>query len=165
MITHLKTSDGKAKCGSTPYHRYSSLLLSDDKSQVTCKRCLGTVTRSTVTAPIEGNMVGKIFHTSYGYDMTINEYVKVIGQTEKSLLVKECYAIVRDDYGLGGGNAVAGGLKKDGKEFRIFRKVRTWTNPYTQETNTWESWVGSLHQCANSWSLWDGRPDYHNTWD
>lgn len=164
-MIHLN-KDGKAKCGNQSYRRFSfTIQLTDDISQVNCKKCAGKVQRNSTFAPIEKDMVGTIFHTSFGYDMTINEYVKVISQTEKSLVVKECYAVVKDDYGRGNGKAIAGGYKPDGKEFRIFRKVKKYTDRYNGQEHVWESWVGTLHGSADSWSIWDGKENYHNTWD
>lgn len=165
MYTIHKNKDGIAKCGAKPYHRYMDLVKTDDDTKVTCKRCNGTIQRKSECAPIDKNMIGTIFHTSFGYDMTINVYVKAIEQSDKSVLVKECCANVSDDYGMGGGHATAGGLKKDGQMFRIFRKIRNYTNPYTKVTNTSEEWVGKLHSSATSWSIWDGKANYHNIWD
>jgi hypothetical protein len=156
MAIHLN-KNGKAKCGATPWSRYSWLNLTDDKKQVDCKRCLGTVKKPAAVAKITENMIGKIFHTSWGYDMTINEYVKVIGQTDKSLLVQECTTASNGlEYAPGSvGKAWAGGLKKDGKQFRLFRRVTSWG----------DYWKGSLHSSADIWSLWDGTPDYENHLD
>lgn len=151
--------NGKAKCGAQPYHRISwNLVLTDDAANVNCKRCLGTVKRTVAYAKIEGNMIGKIFHTSWGYDMTINEYVKVIKQTEKSLLVQECICSVTDDYGKGNGKATTDGtLVKDAKPFYIKRK----------DTSYGSYWKGSMNgnTSASLWNEWDGKANYHNTWD
>lgn len=159
-----KNIEGKAKCGSAPYHKYSwNFQLSTNDSLVNCKRCLNTVKRECTFEPIAENMVGKIFHTSWGYDMTINEYVKVIKQDEKSLLVQECYTKTNgQEYGwTSQGEAMAGGVKPDGKKFRVFNKVRRY-NDYKGNPAMYQMWVGKLHECATSWSLWDGKPDYEN---
>lgn len=154
MSIHLKTPLGKAKCGSTPWNRHYGLSLSEDRTLVDCKRCLGTVKRTTQPAQIAENMIGKIFHTSWGYDMTINEYAKVIKQSPKSILLQECYRAVSDDNGMGNGRATTGGeLKPNGEQFRLFKK----TTAYGYR------WSGG-GQCRY-WSEWDGRSSYHNTWD
>lgn len=153
MAIHID-KQGKAKCGATPYSRYGWLNLTTDKSKANCKRCLGTVKRTVQPKVIKENMVGKIFHTSWGYDMTINQYAKVIKQSPKSILLQECVAEVRDDYGRGAGRAkTSGHLKKDGDQFRLYKKV----TPYG------ERWAGG-GQCRY-WSEWDGTESYHNTWD
>lgn len=153
MAIHLKTPEGKAKCGATPWSRYGYLEMSEEKSQVNCKRCLGKVRRNSEPSVIAENMIGKIFHCSWGYDMTINEYAKVIKQSPKSILLQECYAVVKDDYGMGNGSAKAGGLKPDGEQFRLYKKTSKWG----------DRWAGG-GQCRY-WSEWDGRSNYHNTWD
>jgi len=153
MAIHLD-KQGEAKCGATPWSRYGWLNLSADKKQVTCKRCLGTVERKTKPAEIKENMIGKIFHTSWGYDMTINEYAKVIKQSPKSILLQECYRLVSNDNGMGNGTATTDGtLKTGGEQFRLFKK----TTPYG------ETWAGG-GKCRY-WSEWNGRESYHNTWD
>ena len=168
MAIHIN-KDGKAKCGATPWSRYGGLHLVTDEKDATCKRCLGKVKRNSDFAPITENMVGKIFHTSWGYDMTINEYVKVIKQSEKSLLVRECTPVTNggEYYPGSTGQATAGGFVKDGAQFRIFRKVKTYTD-YDGQLQTWESWVGTkpgYSGVVTSWSEWDGKPDYENRLD
>lgn len=158
MSIHIN-KNGKAKCGATPWSRYGYLNLTEDKSQANCKRCLGTVERQSQSATISQNLVGKIFHTSWGYDMTINEYAKVVKQSEKSILLQECYAAVSDDNGMGGGRATTDGtLKPNGDKFRLYKKVRK-----MHDGRTYESWAGG-GQCRY-WSEWDGQSSYHNTWD
>lgn len=153
MSIHIN-KDGKAKCGATPWSRYSWLNLTDDPTKADCKRCLGTVKRTVLPAEITENMIGKIFHTSWGYDMTINEYAKVIKQSPKSILLQECYRSVENDDGRGNGRATTmGTLKPDGEQFRLYKK----TSKYG------DRWAGG-GECRY-WSEWDGRESYHNTWD
>lgn len=155
MSIHLKTPLGKAKCGSTPWDsRYGSLSLSEDRAQVNCKRCLNTVKRTRKPAVITEDMIGKIFHTSWGYDMTINQYAKVIKQSPKSILLQECLADVKDDCGRGAGTATTqGSLRLNGEQFRLYKKTTPWGT----------SWAGG-GECRY-WSEWDGKASYHNTWD
>ncbi len=124
-----------------------------------CKRCLGTTERTTQTVQISENMIGKMFHTSWGYDMTINEYAKVIKQTNKSVLLQECYANVKDDYGRGAGKAMAGDVKPNGDTFRLIKKERE-----NYQGDKFAYWAGGQHS-SQSWSEWDGQESYHNTWD
>lgn len=153
MAIHFNQNN-KAKCGAQSWGWGSGLNLSTNQSEVTCKRCLGTVERTTKPAEITENMIGKIFHTSWGYDMTINEYAKVIKQSPKSILLQECTRDVKDDYGQGAGRATTNGhLVKDGEQFRLYKKT----------TSYGETWAGG-GECRH-WSEWDGRESYHNTWD
>jgi len=152
MSIHLD-KQGKAKCGSTPWG-HNWLNLTADRSKANCKRCLGTVKRTVKPAGIKEDMVGKIFHTSWGYDMTINEYAKVIKQSPKSILLQECYRGIKNDNGMGNGKATTDGtLKPEGEQFRLFLKT----------TNYGERWAGGGR--CRYWSEWDGRESYHNTWD
>ena len=162
MIIHKDRGDGSPKCGTWSRLPWVEGDYSKSKGfEVNCKKCLGTTKQTTKSVSITENMVGKIFRTSWGYDMTINEYAKVIKQSDKSILLQECYAIVKDDYGKGAGRAKAGGLKEDGKKFRLSLKERDtgYGKPYTY-------WAGHLHGSGvDYWSEWDGQESYHNTWD
>lgn len=161
-MIHLE-KQGKAKCGSTPWRGSFNFMLSKKESEVTCKRCLGKVKRSVSWAPIKENMIGKILHCSWGYSMTINEYVKVIKQTEKSLIVQECYAEVKDDNGMGSGRASTNGqIMKDAQPFSIKLRERV---DYQGQTH--RSLIGNMpgNSSAGYWQEWDGKESYHNTWD
>lgn len=161
---HLN-KNGKAKCGATPWSKWSLMEISKNKEDVTCKRCLNKVKRTSQGVKIEKDMVGRIFHTSWGYDMTINEYAKVIKQSPKSILLQMCYTRTNGlEYGPGGrGKATAGSLKPDGEKFRLFRKVRTYKDYFTGETRVDESWAGGGQ--VRYWSEWDGRESYENHLD
>lgn len=164
MKIHADKGNGQAKCGATPWGRMGALWIDSTYTRnlgykVNCKRCLGTVKKNARSAEIKENMIGKIFHTSWGYDMTINEYAKVIEQSPKSILLQECTRSVRDDYGRGAGRATTlGTLKPDGEKFRLYKKVRTNYNGTEYET-----WAGGGE--VRYWSEWDGKESYHNTWD
>lgn len=161
-MIHLKQGN-KVKCGSRPWRGSFNFLVTEDKSEVNCKRCLGTVKKTVSWAPIKENMTGKIFHCSWGYSMTINEYVKVIKQTEKSLIVQECYPEVKNDDGRGSGRATTSGqLMKDAQPFSIKLRERV-----DYQGKTYRSWVGNMpgNSSAGWWQEWDGKENYHNTWD
>ncbi len=158
MTIHKDKGDGNAKCGATRWRGGAPWVDSAFTRKLgytaNCKRCLGTVKRTTAPAVIMENMIGKIFHTSWGYDMTINEYAKVIKQSPKSILLQECYRAVSDDNGMGNGRATTDGeLKPNGEQFRLFKKTTAYG----------DRWSGG-GQCRY-WSEWDGRSSYHNTWD
>lgn len=152
MSVHLE-KEGKAKCGARSCWGYGTYLATANVP-ANCKRCLGQVKQRYLPAPIEGDWKGKIFHRSYGYDMTINEYAVVIEQSEKSVLVQECSMSVIDDNGRGGGKSWPCGASPSGKKFRLFHKVFVGEKPHS-------SWAGDGH----SWSVWDGQLNYYNSWD
>lgn len=100
---------------------------------------------------------GKILHTSWGYDMTINDYCVVIDETPKSILCKMVSAKITDDNGLGNGKAMPTLTELDEKPFRLFKRGQ-------------DDFRGSYPYCSGSkkkgyFSIWNGRPNYHNTWD
>lgn len=155
-VIHKLKGEG-AKCGAKPWRRYSGLHLTEDDARVTCKRCKGEVKSRYHNVELTENYLDKIFTYSFGYDMTINVFAKVIKQTAKTLLLKECSRHVADDDGRGAGKAWAGEVIPDGDEFRISKKVNT-ENP---EMFTY--WIGG--GTRHSWHEWDGKAQYHNTWD
>jgi hypothetical protein len=161
MTIHLNAGEGAAKCGCNIYKSWDTgekkisqrvwIRLTDNREEATCKRCKGEV-KTAETLTLNKNYVGQIFHYSFGYDMTINVYAKCIRQSGKTLYCKECYANVKDDCGRGAGRAVAGGIKEDEKEFKMSLKKSRWGHEY---------FAGQRRH----WWLWDGKENYHNTWD
>lgn len=159
---HLN-KDGRAKCGASPWGS-GYIALSNDQKKVTCKRCLNKVVRKAQSVEVKEDMLGKIFHSSFGYNMTINEYAKVIKQSPKSILLQMCVVNVENDYGRGDGKASTDGhLKKDGRQFRLYKKVKEFTDYKTGEKKSYTYWAGGRD--CDSWSEWDGQENYHNTWD
>ena len=61
--------------------------------EATCKRCLNKVARPTVieiTEDLNDLFSGKkVFHYSFGYDMTLNVFAKPIHKTAKGLICRE----------------------------------------------------------------------------
>lgn len=155
---HLTVNDeGKVKCGAVSWGYGPGVYATKEVEKVTCSRCKGTVRRTVTSGSFEGNWKGKIFHTSFGYDMTINRYAMVVKQNAKSVLVRECGAIVKDDNGCGAGNATCGEPDMSSKPFLIFKKMRDYGNGRPPS----ESYVGD----GTWWTEWDGKKNYHNTWD
>lgn len=109
-----------------------------------------------------------ILHTSWGYDMTINNYCKVLENTGKTLKCVMIGADVKDDNGMGGGRSTPDILREYGEPFRIR------ISKYGDDSF---SLVGSYPFCADCgthnndskrkgyWGLWDGKADYYNTFD
>lgn len=150
-MIHLNKNN-KPKCGTRGRYFY----IVDDLSKVTCGKCLGKRTYKIEGVALDGDYVGKIFTYSFGYDMTLNVFAKVIAQKGNVLIAQECLLDVSDDNGRGNGRAVAGGLKDGGDVYKISKKRKT--NRY----GVCEYWVGmGRYGC----DLWDGKSKYHNTWD
>ena len=157
MIIHMELN-GNPKCGARSYWSHSlSLATTSDGSTVTCKRCRGEVNVAE-TLPITENYVGKVFQYSYGYDMTINVYAKCIRQTAKTLILQECFCKVVDDDGRGSGKSWAGEVDPEKKPFSIVHKRKN-----TGHGNSYLYWAGGGSR--HHWDLWNGQPDYYNTWD
>lgn len=171
MVIHIQESDGSAKCGANVYlhHEWDKdgnvikkekrismrrfLYWSSDDHPATCKRCLNQVKRAT-TEEISENMVGKIFHRSFGYDMTINVFAKCIKQSAKSLICQECYKnCTGEPWGPGGtGKASAGDVDESKKPFNMYFK---------KSIHGFSYWVGA----GETWGVWDGQPHYENHCD
>jgi len=105
-------------------------------------------------------MKGKILHTSWGYSMTLNDYCVVVEETPKSVLCKMISVKVTDDAGMGNGKAVPVLKETEEKPFRLFKRG-TAESPYFK---------GSYPFCSGSkrmgyFNVWNGRENYHNTWD
>jgi len=150
-IFHLN-KDGKAKCGTRKYF----ISLTNDMTQVNCQRCLNKRSYTLEILPITENYIGKIFHYQFGYDMTLNVYAKVIRQTEKTLIAQECYTCAKDDYGRGEGRAVAGDIKPNGEIYKIILR---------RKTDRWGTRQYFKGMGRYGCDLWDGKPNYHNSWD
>ena len=153
MTIHLitNTETGELKCGANAFWRmiyektpdgsnnYDKPPIGKEKKistrkflagvtepeKVSCKRCLNTVKRPVIMK-LTDNYVGKIFHAQWGYDMTINDYAKVIKQTASTLTLQICYTMTNGESysGRGTGKAWAGDINQfywecNGKENKI----------------------------------------------
>lgn len=88
--------------------------------------------------------------------MTLNDYAVVIDETPKSVLCKMLEGKVENDDGRGNGEAMPTLKELNEKTFRLFKRG--------------DSFKGSYPYCDGAkrmgyFSVWDGRPNYHNTWD
>lgn len=103
---------------------------------------------------------GDILMTSWGYDMTINDYCKVLENTGKTLKCIMVGIRVDNDNGAGNGHSMPVSEMEIGEPFRI--RIRS--------HNDFISLVGS-YPCAKGstrkgyWYVWDGSPNYYNTRD
>jgi hypothetical protein len=101
------------------------------------------------------NNKGKIIYTSWGYDMTHNDYAVIIEETEKTVKCRMLKTKVLSDCGDGNGKSMPS-LEETGETFRLHKR------------GDW--FKGSYPFCGNSrrldsFSLWDGKANYYNTYD
>lgn len=70
------------------------------------------------TKPIQA---GDILHTSWGYDMTMNDFAVVLKNTGKTLLCQMvgCHTVEGNAYAPGGATVKANPADKYGKPFRV----------------------------------------------
>ena len=105
----------------------------------------------------------KIIHTSFGYDMTINVYAKVLSETAKTMLVQEIGATVNDDNGTGNGRAFPDASVVKGEPFRVYKRNKTW------DGSNDNYYKGKLpgYSSVDFWTDYErnGKGNYHNTWD
>lgn len=154
MAIHLQSNEGKAKCGARSWRRFSfGCPTTDQLSAVTCKKCLGTGRKARPSERITENLVGKIIHTSWGYDMTINEFMVIRRQMNKTVEAEEIGTkiINHDGYGQAG-HEVPDTTKRTGRMVRFLVK-RNWNNEI--------SFVGD----GRWYGLHDGKEVYFNTLD
>jgi hypothetical protein len=105
---------------------------------------------------------GKILHTSWGYDMTINEYAVIIDATEKTVLCKMLSMKVKDDYGKGTGRATP--LLKEQADAKPFRlRIKNWNGGEMYFKGSYPFSGDSKRM--DCFSVWNGQANYHNTWD
>ena len=109
---------------------------------------------------------GMILHSSWGYDMTLNNFYVVRRVSAASAWVQEVAAVVKNDNGMGDGTAepdpgcVAWVWNNDGQrvEAPVKRfKIQRYGNSSAE--SLWDS------RKQRSMTIWSGRPVYHNTYD
>jgi hypothetical protein len=107
------------------------------------------------------SLVGKIIHTSWGYDMTINEYAVIVEETDKTVKCKMLKMSVSDDNGKGNGRAMPILEEESEQPFRLHK--RQWNGGEIYFKGSYPFCNGSKR--SDCFSLWNGQANYHNTWD
>lgn len=107
------------------------------------------------------SLKGKIIHTSWGYDMTINDYAVIVEETDKTIKCRMLQVSVLNDAGKGNGTSMPTLKETGAPEFRLHKRENRDGSFYFK---------GSYPFCAGSkrpgyFTLWNGRANYHNTWD
>jgi hypothetical protein len=111
------------------------------------------------TADIES---GSIYYDSWGYDMTLNDYLKVLSSNGKTAKCVMIGARVEDDCGRGNGRSYPVPSVIKSKPFNLRIREGYEGQPYL---------VGSYPFCGDdskrrgSFSKNTGQGDYYNTWD
>jgi hypothetical protein len=111
---------------------------------------------------IETIRPGDILKNSWGYDMTINDYCKVLENTGKTLKCVMIAKTVSNDDGLGHGRSVPDPDTEISTPFRL-RITKRKNSPGFWYSGTYpyckaDKHYGTFFKC-------DGIPDYYNTWD
>lgn len=106
-------------------------------------------------------LTGKIIHTSWGYDMTINEYAVIIEASDKTVKCKMLKMKVTDDCGRGNGKAMPTLEERDGETFRL--RIKSWKDGQAYFKGSYPFCQGSKRM--DCFSLWNSQANYHNTWD
>lgn len=178
-VIHIKEKDGAARCGCNVYNSYCydsmGQLMRDEKGKViterkimrryiysteneaeaTCRRCLNKVNRvATINAPEIPE--GKVFHYSFGYDMTINVFAAPIKKTAKGYICKELSASWKGNPYSPNGDATASAghsFKDDSKTFLMTYKEKS----YGLGQQKYSYWVGG----GNHWSLVDKNESFY----
>lgn len=99
--------------------------------------------------------VGDHFKYTFGYDMTIVQFYRVMRRTDKTVWLQEVPREVRDDYGFGNGRAWPAEDAEPKEGAPVFQaRLKEWGGE------------PMLNVARKGYMrLWDGKPCYYNTWD
>ena len=105
---------------------------------------------------------GDIMFTTWGYDMTLNDYCKVLENTGKTVKCVMIDKIVTDDTGIGNGRSMPCPDAIISPPFRLHVRMRPGNEGFT--------YVGSYPYARGDtrkgyFRKWMGEPNYYNTWD
>lgn len=102
----------------------------------------------------------KIFYTSWGYNMTLVDFIKVIEETEKSVKCVMLGIKIENDFGGGNGRAYPTN-EIESQPFRLLKKKYSNGDIYLR---------GSYPYCngskrKDSFTEYRGGGSYYNSWD
>lgn len=112
------------------------------------------MTSSPSTLQTKQFEIGQIVCSSYGYNMTIVEFYLVDRMTKSNVWLRPIGRLVKNDDGKGDGTAEPS-LNFKAADSMIFRKKIQHSCDGCQ----------FISDNIKSYSIWNGRPQYHNTWD
>jgi len=98
--------------------------------------------------------LGQIVCSSYGYDMTLVEYYVVTRMTKASVWLRPINCVVTGDDGRGEGRAVPDSSWQASDD-KVFRK----------KIQHYESGKQYVSDSLKYFRIWDGKPQYYNSWD
>jgi len=113
-----------------------------------------TVTAEQLTLQTSKFELNQIICSSYGYNMTIVDYYVVARITKASVWLRPIGRIVTGDDGQGEGKAMPD-ASVQAADCNIFRK----------RIQHWDDGSQYISDSIKYFRIWDGRPQYHNTWD
>lgn len=156
-MTIHKDLNGKPKCGARFWgstFTFSRRMSAVD-AEVTCRHCNGTFKRPDPIPALTENLIGKIIHRSWGYDMTINDFYLIVKQSGKSVVGEKIGTIRKegDGYGYGAGRETPDPKRRTGEMTRFIVKPNRYDGKYNFIGNGEHHW---LH---------DGGDVYFNTMD
>ena len=112
-----------------------------------------TVTANDPVLQTDKLELNQIICSSYGYNMTFVEYYVVTRMTKASVWLRPIGCIVTGDDGRGEGRAIPD-TSVQAPDCNIFRKrIQYWDG------------VEGISDSIKAFRIWDGKPQYHNTWD
>lgn len=110
------------------------------------------------------SLVGQIFYESWGYNMTHNDFVEVVSETDKSVMVR----MIGNTKLTGGGYTGDEIPNKDvvsNGTFRLLKRVQTWGDGGVYLKGSYPFCSDSTSKRMGSFRVWSGRPVYYNTVD
>ncbi len=112
-----------------------------------------TVTANDSALQTNKFKLDQIICSSFGYDMTIVEFYVVARMTKASVWLRPIGRTVTGDDGRGEGRAVPDSSWQ-APDNNLFRKrIQHWDG------------VEGISDSIKYFRIWDGKPQYHNTWD
>ena len=105
--------------------------------------------------------IGKVFYMTWGYGMSLVEFVRVVDETPKTVTVVKLKTNVIGDTDPSGGKIMPIN-KFDGQPFKLSKSLN---NRGEIELRGSDKSDGYNDRESRTWYLWDGQPKYYNTWD
>jgi len=107
------------------------------------------------------NLKGKIFYTSWGYDMTMNDYLVVLENSDKTARCVMIGSHVQNDDGMGRGKSFPDPEKATSQPFRLRIKQYGDTDIFLR--GSYEFCNGSKRR--DTFMPYTNGGNYYNTWD
>jgi len=104
-----------------------------------------------------------IYETSWGYDMTINDYIKVLEMGSKTAKVVMIGSKIVDDNGMGSGKSYPAPEIVKSEPFRL--RVKAGYDNKLCLRGSYPYVDGSTSKRMGTFYQSDGNGSYYNTWD